>query len=111
MSQARTKIILIRFAQTIEIDNFRLAVDSYHKYEGFILDDYLSTVRSTEEAVEQSGCMFLAMRAVARNPVGFYCANPKSAIYLKQDSKFGLDQDKDNLDLDQLRVNKIEFQN
>ncbi len=47
----------------------RAAVDTYHRHEVFVLADYMQQAeerrRKGEDQAEQSGCMFLALRAVA----------------------------------------------
>lgn len=84
-----------------------LALNSYHKYETFVLKDYIETMNSTEgsnDKIERSGCMFLALRAVAAKPLAFYCNNSRSDLFLKTEPSFGLDKDATNLDQDELKV-------
>ena len=73
-------------------DCLRTAIETYHQHEQFILADYLQKLSSNKEAVELSGCMFLAFRGLVRRPSGFYTSKVAKDIMSRTDVEYGCDK-------------------
>lgn len=79
------------------------AMSSYHKHERHILEDYKNQVKENDK-LERSGCLFLALKAIAKKPWTFYCENSRSKLFLKTDLTFGMQEDLDNLDKHEMKI-------
>ena len=65
----------------------RRAADTYHRYEGFVMADYLGTVAAGGE-VGASGTMFMAFRAVVERPSAFYVTDEAREVMEKEEVDF-----------------------
>ena len=69
----------------------RAAMKTYHPHERFVLQDYFNTVRKYKEEMEQSGSLFLALKAVVRQPSTFFLDEDRSKKILAPEPTFVMD--------------------
>ena len=79
------------------------AMKSYHKHEAEILKDYIEKLK-VDENIERSGCLFLALKAIAKKPWPFYCDNKRSEMFIRTNPSFGINENDDKLDFAENKI-------
>ena len=79
------------------------AIKSYHLHEKNILKDYIIRCKY-DETTERSGCIFLALKAVAKKPWTWYCDNKRSELFMRTDPAYGVTEDLQKLDTDEMKL-------
>ena len=79
------------------------AIKSYHLHEKNILKDYIIRCKY-DETTERSGCIFLALKAVAKKPWTWYCDNKRSELFMRTDPAYGVTEDLQKLDNDEMKL-------
>lgn len=69
------------------------AMETYHIYEQFILEDYFNTIRESKQTLEQSGTLFLAYKALVRHPADYFVRNKERLLV--SDPKFVMEEEND----------------
>ena len=79
------------------------AMSTYHKHERNILKDYIEQTKENAN-LEQSGCLFLALKAISKEPWQFYCQGKRKEMFLRTDPTFGINENQDNLSLNENKI-------